>query len=74
MFFLYIPCSVHDFDVYFRESMNQNVTTLPQYFKEHGYRAISVGKVFHNSHECSRNGDPISWSEPPIIDRDSKDL
>lgn len=41
---------VFGFDTYFRHSMN-NATTIPQYFKEHGYRTIGVGKVFHNSYE-----------------------
>lgn len=41
---------VYHFEKYFRESMD-NVTTIPQYFKENGYRTLGIGKVFHNSYE-----------------------
>ena len=44
-----------------------NATTIPQYFKENGYKTIGVGKIFHNTQACSREGDPISWSEPPAV-------
>ena len=37
-----------------------NVVTLPQYFKEHGYTTIGLGKVFHNN-----DPDTISWSLTP---------
>ncbi len=35
--------------------------SLPQYFKENGYRTFSVGKVFHNNDDMR---DPPSWTEP----------
>ncbi|MCP5520022.1 MAG: sulfatase [Verrucomicrobiales bacterium] len=35
------------------------VTTLPAYFRDHGYTTLSLGKVFHH-----RNDAPESWSEP----------
>ncbi len=35
----------------------ENAVTLPQHFREHGYRTMSVGKVFHGKH------DPPSWDE-----------
>ena len=54
---------------YFRETTN-NATTIPQYFKENGYKTIGIGKVFHNSYGISRDGDPISWSEPPVVGYD----
>ena len=38
------------------------VTTLPQAFKEQGYRTVSLGKVFH--HHDDRTD---SWSEDPWI-------
>ena len=41
---------VYGFDNYFRETMN-NATTIPQYFKEHGYRTVNMGKIFHNTNE-----------------------
>ncbi len=38
------------------------ITTLPQYFKEHGYYTISNGKIFHSpAHTAER-----SWSEKPF--------
>ena len=47
---------------YFRE-VGGNFTTIPQYFKENGYRSIGMGKIFHEG-EASGFDDPISWSEP----------
>lgn len=42
---------------------NPDVVTLPQLFKNNGYRALSVGKVFHQS-SSEPGDDPLSWSEP----------
>lgn len=42
---------------------NPDVVTLPQLFKNHGYRSLSVGKVFHHS-STEPGDDPLSWSEP----------
>jgi len=36
-----------------------NVVTLPQYFKNHNYTTLGIGKTFHNTLP-----DTISWSEP----------
>jgi arylsulfatase A-like enzyme len=36
-----------------------NVVTLPQHFREHGYLAVSYGKISHNPFP-----DAISWDEP----------
>jgi arylsulfatase A-like enzyme len=33
--------------------------TIPQYFRQYGYRAVSVGKIYHNVLP-----DSLSWSEP----------
>lgn len=41
-------------------------TTLPQVFKENGYRTFSVGKVFHNREDCATQ----SWSEPNWVSED----
>jgi len=35
------------------------VITLPQYFKQQGYHALGIGKIYHNIIP-----DPQSWSEP----------
>ena len=47
---------VVDFSVRFRDIL-PDVVTLPQHFKNHGYRAVAFGKIFHND-------DKASWSEP----------
>ncbi|XP_045210728.2 iduronate 2-sulfatase-like [Mercenaria mercenaria] len=41
-----------------------NFTTIPQYFKMHGYRSLGMGKIFHAKGKHSDGDDPISWSEP----------
>jgi iduronate 2-sulfatase len=47
---------------FFREYL-PDVVTLPQHFKNHGWKTISLGKIFH--HSAREPGeDPISWSEP----------
>lgn len=42
------------------------VVTLPQHFKQHGYRAVALGKIFHVYAETGLGSedDPTSWSEP----------
>lgn len=40
-----------------------NALTLPQYFREHGYTTVSVGKVFHHTNDTSER----SWSQRPWI-------
>ena len=39
-----------------------NVVTLPQHFKNHGYHAAGIGKVFHIGH--GNVNDELSWSVP----------
>lgn len=52
-------------ETHFREH-NPDVTTLPQYFKEHGYVSRNVGKIFH--HQGTKiKGDPRSWSAPEFL-------
>jgi iduronate 2-sulfatase len=36
-----------------------DVVTLPQHFRQHGYRAVAYGKIFHNPFP-----DDASWDEP----------
>ncbi|XP_067667595.1 iduronate 2-sulfatase-like [Haliotis asinina] len=50
--------------LYFRR-YGGNFTTLPEYFKQNGYRTIGMGKVFHPG-EMSGNDDPVSWTDPYI--------
>ena len=51
---------VTDLTAYFR-SIGGNFTTIPQFFKEHGYTSINVGKMFHK--QAEGGDDDISWSE-----------
>ena len=41
-----------------------DIVTLPQHFRNHGYRTVSLGKVFSGD---ERELDPASWSEPEIL-------
>jgi iduronate 2-sulfatase len=50
---------------HFREA-NPDVTTLPLWFKEHGYVTRCVGKIFHNWHTAVK-GDARSWSAPEYL-------
>jgi len=43
-----------------------DVTTVPLWFKEHGYTTRCVGKLFHNWH-TKEKGDPRSWSAPEFL-------
>ncbi|HUS38852.1 MAG TPA: sulfatase-like hydrolase/transferase, partial [Pirellulales bacterium] len=36
-----------------------DAVTIPQHFRKHGYRALSYGKIFHNTFP-----DHVSWDEP----------
>lgn len=47
----------------FLRSSLPSVVTLPQHFKNHGYTAISLGKIFHHS-SAEPGNDEQSWSEP----------
>ena len=50
---------------HFRE-LKPEVTTLPLWFKEHGYTTRCTGKLFHNWH-TKEKGDPRSWSAPEFL-------
>ncbi len=43
-----------------------DVVTLPQHFKQAGYRTVALGKIFHVYAETGLGSedDPSSWSEP----------
>jgi arylsulfatase A-like enzyme len=50
---------VFDLTTHFRSTVPDAIT-LPEQFKQHGYRTQAVGKIFHNE----GLDDPRSWSEP----------
>lgn len=50
---------------HFREP-NPDVTTLPLWFKGHGYTTLCVGKIFHNWH-TKEKGDARSWSAAEFL-------
>lgn len=59
---------VWDLRTHFRETLPE-VVTLPQHFKQHGYTAVGIGKLFHNESGAKPRfpfADRPSWSEPPI--------
>ena len=58
------PDTTHVYDNvhYFRRSAG-NFTTIPEYFKEHGYISVGMGKIFHPG-RASGEDDPESWTEP----------
>ena len=49
----------------FREAL-PNHMTLPQLFKQNGYRTLSYGKIFSGN---EKELDPNSWSEPEVLRR-----
>ena len=49
---------------HFRQTAPDAVS-LPQHFKDHGYHARSIGKVFHGQEPMA---DPPSWSEPEVLE------
>lgn len=52
---------IYDLGTNFRKSVADAVT-LPQHFKQHGYRTEAMGKLFHVGH--GNNEDAASWSVP----------
>jgi arylsulfatase A-like enzyme len=49
---------VYDLQTHFRKNL-PDVVTLPQYFKQNGYHAQGMGKIYHNGLD-----DKTSWSVP----------
>uniref|UniRef100_A0A1A9WG07 Sulfatase N-terminal domain-containing protein n=1 Tax=Glossina brevipalpis TaxID=37001 RepID=A0A1A9WG07_9MUSC len=62
------PDTLHLYDFYnYWRTFAGNFTTLPQYFKEHGYYTYAIGKVFHPGISSNYTDDyPHSWSAPPF--------
>ena len=52
---------IYDLATNFRVS-RPDAVTLPQYFKENGYRTEGMGKIFHHGH--GNHEDDASWSVP----------
>lgn len=57
---------VWDLPTHFRQN-KPNAVTLPQAFKQNGYHAQCVGKIFHNWRQDEWKGDPDSWSVPSVL-------
>lgn len=54
---------VYENNVNFRNvSGGTDLVTIPQYFRQNGYRAEAAGKVFHHGRNTSDQPDP--WSDP----------
>ena len=51
---------VWDLNTHFRDHV-PDVVTVSQYFKNHGYQSISMGKIYHGGFD-----DALSWSEPAL--------
>ncbi|MEW4489602.1 sulfatase [Thalassoglobus sp. JC818] len=49
----------------FRET-HPNHVTLPQLFKQNGYRTLAFGKIFSGN---QKELDPVSWSEPELLNQ-----
>lgn len=52
---------IYDLGTHFRKS-REDCVTLPQFFKEAGYRTEGMGKIFHVGH--GNVNDKMSWSVP----------
>ena len=57
---------VWDLPTHFRQNF-PDIVTLPQWFKQKGYHAQCVGKIFHNWRQDEWRGDPVSWSVPSVL-------
>ena len=53
--------NIYDLSTFFRKTV-PNVVTLPQQFKDNGYTAEAIGKIYHDGH--GNHDDSLSWSVP----------
>lgn len=56
---------VWDLNTHFRETL-PDLVSLPQHFKNNGYHARSIGKIYHGSGAGKK--DPPSWSKKAVYD------
>lgn len=47
--------------------LNMRLKSLPGLFKEHGYDAISNGKVYHHMHDDESSWSQVPWRDVPIF-------
>jgi iduronate 2-sulfatase len=59
---------VTDLNSHFRNQC-PDIITLPQFFKNNGYTAVGIGKIYHGTAGMQ---DSISWSEPPLFNLSTK--
>lgn len=57
---------VWDLPTHFRKN-KPDAVTLPQLFKQNGYHAQGIGKIFHNWRQVKWRGDAASWSVPAVL-------
>jgi iduronate 2-sulfatase len=57
---------VWDLPTHFRQN-KPDIVTLPQLFKQNGYHAQGIGKIFHNWRQDDYRGDARSWSVPAVL-------
>ncbi len=57
---------IWDLPTHFRQRL-PDVVTLPQMFKNQGYHAQCIGKIFHNWRQDDYEGDAVSWSVPQFM-------
>jgi iduronate 2-sulfatase len=59
---------VWDLTTFWRDA-GGNFTTIPQYFKEQGYRTAGFGKIYHPGKGGGNNDIPLSWTEPYYMEK-----